>query len=133
MSIGEYRTDLLSNFNVTDQGILHIFFSKYGSIRLKQDVAYYWYDLLSDIGGICGVFIGFSLISIVEVLYFLVLALLDLFCGKSTLREEDDREKEAKSIPTQTVQTIYWNELLPRSWQSMKFPNNDQFFNNKAR
>ncbi|XP_050461487.1 sodium channel protein Nach-like [Cataglyphis hispanica] len=133
MSIGEYRTDLLSNFNVTDQGILHIFFSKYGSIRLKQDVAYYWYDLLSDIGGICGVFIGFSLISIVEVLYFLVLALLDLFCGKSTLREDDDREKETKSIPTQTVQTIYWNELLPRSWQSIKFPNNDQLFNNKAR
>lgn len=86
-----------------------------------------------DIGGICGVFIGFSLISIVELLYFLVLALLDLFCGKSTLREDDDREKETKSIPRQTVQTIYWNELLPRSWQSMNLSNSDQFFNNTAR
>ncbi|XP_029664876.1 sodium channel protein Nach-like [Formica exsecta] len=133
MSTGEYRTDLLSNFNVTDQGILHVYFSNYDSIRLKQDVIYYWYDLLSDMGGICGVFIGFSLISIVELLYFLVLLLLHLFCGKSTLQKEDDREKETKSIHSQTIQTIYWNELLPSSWQWVKFSNNSQFFNNRAR
>ncbi|XP_072744920.1 sodium channel protein Nach isoform X2 [Anoplolepis gracilipes] len=136
MSPGHYRTELLSNFNVTDQGILHVFFSKYGSIRLKQDVIYYWYDLLSDIGGICGVFIGFSFISIVEILYFLVLMLLDLFCGKSVLQEDNDQEKKIKSIPNQTIQTIYWNELLPRSWQSVKFSgwsNNDQLSNNRVR
>ncbi|XP_025266758.1 acid-sensing ion channel 1B-like [Camponotus floridanus] len=133
MSAGEYKTDLLSNFNVTKQGILHVFFTKYGSIRLKQDLLYYWYDLLSDIGGICGVFIGFSLISVVEVLYFLVLIFLDLFCGKSALQEDDNQEKETKSIHSPTIQTIYWNELLPRSWQSANFSNNGQFFNNRPR
>ncbi|XP_029165018.1 sodium channel protein Nach-like [Nylanderia fulva] len=133
MSTGEHRTELLMNYNVTDQGVLHVFFSKYGTIRLKQDVIYYWYELLSDIGGICGVFIGFSFITIVELLYFLVLIFLDLFCGKSSLQEGDENhEKESKSSHNQTIQTIYWNELLPRSWQSVTFFNNGQFPNNRT-
>lgn len=35
------------NYNVTDQGVLHVYFSKYGTIRLKQDVTFYWYELMS--------------------------------------------------------------------------------------
>nr|XP_012232562.1 PREDICTED: sodium channel protein Nach-like [Linepithema humile] len=127
---GNYKTDLLWDFNVTNQGILHVYFSKYGSIRLKQDVSSYWYELLSDIGGICGVFIGFSLISVVELLYFLALALRDLLRKESTVQESEDHEEEIQQIQSQTIRTIYWSELLPRSWQSVKY---GQFPNNKTR
>ncbi|KAL6264439.1 hypothetical protein P5V15_004548 [Pogonomyrmex californicus] len=129
MSAGGYNTNLLWDFNVTDQGILHVFFSKYGTIRLKQDVASYWYDLMSDIGGICGVFIGFSFITAVELLYFFALMFRDLIYKKSVL-DEDDRKDEIPSVQTQTAQTIYWNELVPRSWRSAKY---GKFSVNKAR
>jgi len=68
-----------------------------------------------NIGGICGVFIGFSLISIVEILYFIALMLRDL------LYKESPIEEEIQSVPREGIQTIYWSELMPRSWQSMKY------------
>ncbi|KAG5344188.1 PPK28 protein, partial [Acromyrmex heyeri] len=83
-----------------------------------------------DIGGICGVFIGFSFITIVELLYFFVLMFRDLFCKKSALQKDDDRKTEIPSDRTQTTGTIYWNELQPRSWHSAKY---GKFFANRVR
>ncbi|KAI4488109.1 hypothetical protein M0804_004957 [Polistes exclamans] len=115
MKRGYYKTQLLHNIEIIDQSVIHIFFSKYGMVRLKQDLSYTWYELLSDIGGICGIFIGFSLISVVELIYFFVLLLLELY--KSFDRNSDEieieidepKEKESMSY------TIYWNELVPKS------------------
>lgn len=79
-----------------------------------------------DIGGICGVFIGFSFISIVELLYFFALMFRDLLCKKSI--QEDDNHKdeipsqdEIPSIENQTTRAIHWKELQPRSWHSAKY------------
>ncbi|XP_043493891.1 sodium channel protein Nach-like isoform X2 [Polistes fuscatus] len=115
MKRGYYETQLLHDIEVIDQSIIHIYFSKYGTVRLKQDLSYTWYELLSDIGGICGIFIGFSLISVIELIYFFILLLLELY--KSYDRNSDDieieidepKEKESMSY------TIYWNELVPKS------------------
>ncbi|XP_014487995.1 PREDICTED: sodium channel protein Nach-like [Dinoponera quadriceps] len=117
MTPGTYMTEFLRNATINDQAILHVFFSKYGSIRLKQDVAYYWYELMSDIGGICGVFIGFSLISVVEILYFVMLVFREMLCKRWVI-EDESREKE---IPNQPIRTIYWSELLPRTWQAAPY------------
>ncbi|TGZ45793.1 Sodium channel protein Nach [Temnothorax longispinosus] len=121
MTPGGYNTNLLWNYNVTDEGVLHVYFSKYGTIRLKQDVAFYWYELMSDIGGICGVFIGFSFISVVELLYFFALLFRDLLTKELTLQEDDNQEEENPSVQAQTIRAIYWKELLPRSWHSAKY------------
>ncbi|KAG5309983.1 PPK28 protein, partial [Acromyrmex insinuator] len=129
MAPGEFNTNLLQDHNITNEGIVHVYFSKYGTIRLKQDISFYWYDLVSDIGGICGVFIGFSFITIVELLYFFVLMFRDLFCKKSAL-QKDDRKTEIPSDRTQTTGTIYWNELQPRSFHSAKY---GKFFANRVR
>ncbi|KYN16497.1 Sodium channel protein Nach [Trachymyrmex cornetzi] len=121
MTPGKFNTNLLQNYNVTDEGIVHVYFSKYGTVRLKQDMSFYWYDLVSDIGGICGVFIGFSFITIVELLYFFVLMFSDLFCKKSALQKDDHCKTKIPSEQTQTTGAIYWNELQPRSWHSAKY------------
>ncbi|XP_018401441.1 PREDICTED: sodium channel protein Nach-like, partial [Cyphomyrmex costatus] len=122
---GIFEAYIFANYNITDEGVLHVYFSKYGTIRLKQDVASYWYNLLSDIGGICGVFIGFSFITIVELLYFCVLVFCDILCKRSIF-QKDDRKTEIPSLnQTRTTEEIYWNELLPRSWHSAK---RDKFF-----
>lgn len=84
-----------------------------------------------DIGGICGVFIGFSFISIVELLYFFAVVLRDLLCKKSSfLQEDDNHTDENPSAQAQTIRAIYWKELLPRSWHSAKY---GKFSTNRAR
>ncbi|XP_018403978.1 PREDICTED: sodium channel protein Nach-like [Cyphomyrmex costatus] len=130
MTPGIFNTNFLLNYNVTNEGIVHIYFSKYETIRLIQDTSFYWYDLVSDIGGICGVFIGFSFISIVELLYFFMLMFSDFLCKKSALQEDKDRKTKIPSVQTQTTGAIYWNELQPRSWHSAKY---GKFSINRAR
>ncbi|KAK2582164.1 hypothetical protein KPH14_004522 [Odynerus spinipes] len=124
MKRGFYKTRLLDNIEIVDQSIIHVYFSKYGTVRLKQDVAYTWYELLSDIGGICGVFIGFSLISVVELVYFLTLLLLELYKSFSGNVEERVGEEVESSgeLPQKesTMYTIYWNELAPRTRQKKR-------------
>ncbi|EFN80350.1 Sodium channel protein Nach [Harpegnathos saltator] len=117
MSPGRYQTDFLWNVTIENQALLHIYFSRYGSLRLRQDVVYYWYELMSDIGGICGVFIGFSLISVVEFLYFVALVFREMLC-KGWVIKDEDHERKSQSQP---IRTIYWSELLPRSWQAAPY------------
>ncbi|KYN23422.1 Sodium channel protein Nach [Trachymyrmex cornetzi] len=117
---GSFDPNLFPNYKITNEGVLHIYFSEYGTIKLTQDVSSYWYNLLSDIGGLCGVFIGFSFITIVELLYFFVLLFCDLFCKKSAL-QKDDRKTEIPPDQTETTGELYWNEMLPQSWHSAKY------------
>ncbi|KAG5312443.1 NACH protein, partial [Acromyrmex insinuator] len=106
MDLGTFELNLFPNYKITNEGVLHVYFSQYGTIRLNQDVSSYWYNLLSDIGGLCGIFIGFSFITIVELLYFFVLLFCDLFCKKSVL-QKDDRKIEISPDQTQTTGELY--------------------------
>ncbi|XP_015608259.1 sodium channel protein Nach isoform X2 [Cephus cinctus] len=110
LKTGLYHVADRFNFTVEDESIVHVYFTKYGTLKLKQDLAYYWYELLSNIGGICGVFIGFSLISVPEIIYFLILPLLNCR-GRAP---NGHRMNPAKNEPA-TVHALYWNELQPRS------------------
>ncbi|XP_018301502.1 sodium channel protein Nach [Mycetomoellerius zeteki] len=129
MDHGTFEPNIFPNYKITNEGLLHVYFSKHRTIKLRQDMSSYWYNLLSDIGSICGVFIGFSFIAIVELLYFFVLLFCDLFCKKSVL-QKDDRKTEIPPDQIQTKGKLYWNELLPRSWHSAKY---GKFFTKKAR
>ncbi|KAL7295500.1 hypothetical protein TKK_0011147 [Trichogramma kaykai] len=80
------QISFLRDVNIVNQSLVHIFFSKYGTVRLKQDIAYYWYELLSNIGGICGIFIGFSLISAVEFIYFFLVSSVHILSRKTRKR-----------------------------------------------
>ena len=51
-------------------------------LNYMQDRAAKFVDKLSAIGGTMGLLTGFSLISGVEILYFLVKILYNLMCGK---------------------------------------------------
>ncbi|KAG7201468.1 hypothetical protein KM043_004228 [Ampulex compressa] len=122
MDPGVYRTTLLNNLTIENQSVLHVYFQKVGTIRLKQDVIYRWYELMSNIGGICGVFIGVSLISFVELAYYAVLLFLELWCEPRRGEEEIRRQKSP-------VRTIYWGELLPRprtAWERPESRNRDR-------
>ncbi|XP_015594704.1 sodium channel protein Nach [Cephus cinctus] len=88
------------NISIKDHMILHIFFNKPGLTRLRQDVLVYWYELMSNYGGICGFFLGVSLISVIEFLYFF------------SVRLFDSKWKNAKKQEIITNQQYFhWNEI----------------------
>ncbi|KAK9876129.1 hypothetical protein WA026_011246 [Henosepilachna vigintioctopunctata] len=50
--------------------IVNIFFETPYVERHKQDVVYYWFDMISMFGGICSLVMGISIISCIEVVLF---------------------------------------------------------------
>lgn len=49
---------------------IHIEFLTWPIIRYKREVLFGWVDLLVSFGGIAGLFLGFSLLSGVEIIYY---------------------------------------------------------------
>ncbi|CAK9800138.1 Sodium channel protein Nach [Anthophora plagiata] len=103
-----YIFNLLDDTELVDQGVLTVYFNQFSTVRLKQDVIYRWYELMSEASGVCGIFVGFSLIAVVEFAYFVGLFVLELLKGPAS---SDGKENlaERKQAP---VQTIYWGELF---------------------
>lgn len=75
-----------------------------------------------DIGGVCGVFIGFSLISIVELVYFTTLFFVN---SHKKQRERDSSPPREKFILNhdENIRTIYWNEIT-----NTKMPKRNEHF-----
>ncbi|XP_020712887.1 pickpocket protein 28 [Ceratitis capitata] len=59
--------------NTEDLSLVRIFFDSPYAVRFSKQSLYSWYEILSIIGGIIGIFMGGSLISAIEVIYFFVL------------------------------------------------------------
>jgi uncharacterized membrane protein len=68
-----------------------------------------------NFGGICGLFVGFSLISIVEFVYFFTLRLY--FVVRNTKDENTKDSMDSRNKTTDRIQNngnIYWREIMPR-------------------
>ncbi|XP_076220533.1 pickpocket protein 28-like isoform X2 [Nomia melanderi] len=111
LSPGRHQTKLLNDVHIENQSALNVFFSNFGTIKLKQDVVYRWYELLGDASGIGGIFVGFSLIAVVEFVYFVGLFVFELLKGPDSSDAAED-ESGRKRAP---IQVIYWGELYPRT------------------
>ncbi|XP_076658777.1 sodium channel protein Nach [Halictus rubicundus] len=119
---GYHRTKLLNNVYFENQSVLHVYFNRFGTIKLKQDVVYRWYELLGDASGIGGIFVGFSLIAVVEFVYFVGLFVFELLKGPDSsdgVEDESGRERP-------TIQKIYWGELYPRTRQNVTAKRHDR-------
>ncbi|KAK3924384.1 Sodium channel protein Nach [Frankliniella fusca] len=67
------HSNFLKGFKVENHSVFHIFFGSSSQTLMNKSVRMAWPDLLSNIGGICGVFVGFSAMSVIEFLYFFTL------------------------------------------------------------
>lgn len=54
----------------TDESYVNIEYLTWPIIRYKREVLFGWVDLLVSFGGIAGLFLGFSLLSGVEIVYY---------------------------------------------------------------
>ncbi|XP_046752348.1 sodium channel protein Nach-like [Diprion similis] len=95
-----------------DHTVINIFFQNSGTVRLKQDVIFYWWELMSNYGGICGFFLGVSLISVVELIYFFTLRLY---------KRKDEMRSGKKSSKFTLVKAVR-PSLRPLYWQEMMQP-----------
>ncbi|XP_076635476.1 sodium channel protein Nach-like [Colletes latitarsis] len=122
---GRHQSKLLDGVDCVQQSAVHLYFNHFGTIKLKQNVVDQWYELLSDASGIGGIFIGFSLIAIVEFGYFVGLFVWELLKGPTSSDGIDNKTKRKRPA----LQIIYWGELYPRTRpdiitnQHGRFPN----------
>nr|XP_023027158.1 sodium channel protein Nach-like [Leptinotarsa decemlineata] len=68
-----YEVEKLDNFGSNqdaEEGTLDCMFVSWPMVRYKREVLFGWVDLLVSFGGIAGLFLGFSLLSGVEILYY---------------------------------------------------------------
>lgn len=66
--------------------IMHIYFKKLHFMRRERGELYGFIDFFSNIGGVLGLCMGFSMLSLVEAIYFFTLRFL---CNKKMKRDED--------------------------------------------
>ena len=55
----------------TDLSVLKVYFPETDSVMYKTDVLYAWYDIVSDYGGMLSLFLGCSIVSIFEIIFYL--------------------------------------------------------------
>ncbi|XP_053667402.1 sodium channel protein Nach-like [Anopheles marshallii] len=68
---------------VEDVAVVRIFFGQPETWMYKQDVAYYWFEIFSNFGGMFGIMAGMSLITLMEVVYFVGRQLVLVFATRS--------------------------------------------------
>ncbi|KAH0954587.1 hypothetical protein HN011_002606 [Eciton burchellii] len=67
--------------NVQNRSLIHVFFNDLVAFQYQQSVNYSWKNLFASFGGLIGLFTGFSLMSIFEILYFFVIRLIIDVCN----------------------------------------------------
>ncbi|XP_046674840.1 LOW QUALITY PROTEIN: sodium channel protein Nach-like [Homalodisca vitripennis] len=65
-------------------GYLDLYYKHGGAVYYQRDVTFGWLDLLVGIGGTAGLFLGISLLSVVEILYWIVKMVWFCECKKDT-------------------------------------------------
>ncbi|XP_014481168.1 PREDICTED: sodium channel protein Nach-like isoform X2 [Dinoponera quadriceps] len=112
-----------SKYPINNHSVVHIYFGKSGTIRLRQDVLFYWYELISNYGGVCSLFLGLSIINVIEMLYKLVARVWrSATSGRAQTREKiGENRDDITEVTTIAVQPapipeiaqpkLHWREM----------------------
>ncbi|XP_065089501.1 pickpocket protein 28 [Ochlerotatus camptorhynchus] len=85
--------------DVSEVSVVRIFFGQPETWLYKQDVAFYWFEIFSNFGGMCGIMAGLSLISISENVYFVLRQFVLVFLYRSNwLQRRRRRNRLAMQI-----------------------------------
>jgi len=71
---------------ISKMSYIHVYFKSFGMTKFSRNVVFGWQDLIAFFGGICGLCLGFSLLSGAELIYWFTLRLF--------MDEKKDDEKE---------------------------------------
>ncbi|RZF43741.1 hypothetical protein LSTR_LSTR009164 [Laodelphax striatellus] len=95
----QYLTEVTTsqNVNSSNEIQLDVHFRSRTCILYRSDVLFGWLDLIVSIGGIAGLFLGGSLLSGVEILYFSTIRLFHIY--KEWKLNRDSKEPDTKIPP----------------------------------
>ncbi|KAF7383015.1 hypothetical protein HZH68_014864 [Vespula germanica] len=80
-----------------NQSIIHVFFSDLIAIQYRRRVHYNWRNLFASFGGLLGLFVGFSLMSGFEIIYFFIIRIItDRF-----VNNDRENRNESRSFPSE--------------------------------
>ncbi|XP_034254431.1 uncharacterized protein LOC117653133 [Thrips palmi] len=107
--------------------------TKYPRMRLKRDVIFGFIDVLVSVGGTAGLFLGCSVLSLIEIFYFFTLKaffyVLEHYRGKPD-EEDEERAESADSeeamVPRpgmpfapRSFSNVYLRKMTKRGWTSV--------------
>ena len=72
---------------ISKMSYVHVYFKSFGMTKFSRSVVFGWQDLVAFFGGICGLCLGFSLLSGAELIYWFTLRLF-------TEERRDDAEED---------------------------------------
>ena len=61
---------------ISRMSYVHVYFKSFGMVKFSRTVVFGWQDLIAFFGGICGLCLGFSLLSGAELVYWFTIRLL---------------------------------------------------------
>ncbi|XP_045764971.1 sodium channel protein Nach-like isoform X1 [Maniola jurtina] len=109
----EKLTDIDTNKGPSQTNSLETEFVSWPMVRYKREVLFGWVDLLVSFGGIAGLFLGFSLLSGVELIYYFTLrACCAVVRDTDTLRRER-AERLARPKPPHDLSLVPWWKQPP--------------------
>ncbi|KYM98025.1 Sodium channel protein Nach [Cyphomyrmex costatus] len=102
--------------------ILDVHYIGQTSFRYKTDIVISQMDLLVSFGGIIGLFLGGSLLSVIELVYYLVSAMFSSL--RSRLNTEEPRNRSnVTHVHTRVLPILDYNPLKPRARKIPVFTN----------
>ncbi|RLU18440.1 hypothetical protein DMN91_008797 [Ooceraea biroi] len=103
-----------SKYSLKNHSVLHIFFGKLGMIRLRQDVLYYWHDLMSIYVNIWNLFLGVSIINVIEMIYKYILFHSDATSQLTARMIEEKVKKDKDAAQVIVIKPVAIPEITAR-------------------
>ncbi|XP_072940542.1 sodium channel protein Nach [Epargyreus clarus] len=114
----EKLTDVDPTKGSTDTNVLETEFVSWPMVRYKREVLFGWVDLLVSFGGIAGLFLGFSLLSGVEVVYYFTLRALCAAARDAPALRRERHERRARPKPPYNLSLVPWWKQPPTALET---------------
>ena len=75
LNLLQNQTKILSQNKISKMSYIHVYFKSFGMTKYSRNIVFGWQDLIAFFGGICGLCLGFSLLSGAELVYWFTLRL----------------------------------------------------------
>ncbi|XP_073973573.1 amiloride-sensitive sodium channel pickpocket 23 isoform X2 [Rhodnius prolixus] len=94
-----YEVEKLVDSNEKAKNPVEIGFVSWPMVRYKREVLFGWVDLLVAFGGIAGLFLGFSLLSAVEIVYYFTMRAMCMMYKDKNRVQQLAEEEENRKVP----------------------------------
>ncbi|CAH0727769.1 unnamed protein product, partial [Brenthis ino] len=111
----EKLTDIDTSKGSTATNSLETEFVSWPMVRYKREVLFGWVDLLVSFGGIAGLFLGFSLLSGVELIYYFTLRACCSAVRDKEMLIQERTERLSKPKPPHNLSLVPWWKEPPMS------------------